>query len=56
MAMNTSKLSKVCALCAAGAMSAMVAGAETISSPSGNVVGVGGEVKPAETAWNVKGI
>ena len=35
--MNKSKLSKVCALCAAGAMSALLAGAETISSPSGNV-------------------
>lgn len=35
--MNKSKLRKVCALCAAGAMSALVAGAETISSPSGNV-------------------
>ena len=35
--MNKSKLSKVCVLCAAGAMSAMVARAEAISSPSGNV-------------------
>ena len=35
--MNKSKLSKVCALCAAGAMFAAVAGAEAISSASGKV-------------------